>query len=157
MKHKFCIQIIIAVVTYCIHFEYLIQLDTEAPTINKEISVAQAALVFTVFTDNEIFFVVRWHFLCSYRWNMHYTLTTRIRVYCNKIVCCNTWCFVAISTYCHKTTFVGSRCDWTHGNRLLPRKSNCGNKACYRNIHARSCHMFSRGNTHLMPQFALWR
>ena len=50
---------IIAVVTYCIHFECLIQLDAEAPIINKEISVAQAALVFTVFAHNEIFFVVR--------------------------------------------------------------------------------------------------
>ena len=29
--------------------------------------VAQAALVFTVFALNEIFFVVRRHFLCSYR------------------------------------------------------------------------------------------
>ena len=59
MKHKFCIQIIIDKVTYCINFECLIQLDAEAPTINKEISVAQAALVFTVFAHNEIFFVVR--------------------------------------------------------------------------------------------------
>ena len=50
------------VVTYCIHFEGLIQLDTEAPIINKEISVAQAALVFTVFAHNEIFFVARRHF-----------------------------------------------------------------------------------------------
>ena len=47
------------VVTYYIHFEGLIQLDAEAPIINKEISVAQAALVFTVFARNEIFFVVR--------------------------------------------------------------------------------------------------
>ena len=52
-------EIRLVVVTYCIHFECLIQLDAEAPTINKEISVAQAALVFTVFTDNEISFVVR--------------------------------------------------------------------------------------------------
>ena len=49
----------LVVVTYCIHFEGLIQLDAEAPTINKEISVAQAALVFTVVAHNEIFFVVR--------------------------------------------------------------------------------------------------
>ena len=45
----------LVIVTYCIHFEGLIQLDAEAPIINKEISVAQAALVFTVFTLNEIF------------------------------------------------------------------------------------------------------
>ena len=57
----------LVVVTYCIEFEGLIQLDAESPTINKEISVAQAALVFTVFALNEIFFVVRRHFLCSYR------------------------------------------------------------------------------------------
>ena len=50
---------ILAVVTYCIHFECLIQFDVEAPIINKEISVAQAALVFTVFAHNEIFFIVR--------------------------------------------------------------------------------------------------
>ena len=49
----------LVVVTYCIHFECLIQLDAEAPIINKEISVAQAALVFTVFARNEIFFVVK--------------------------------------------------------------------------------------------------
>ena len=58
---------ILAVVTYCIHFECLIQLDTEVPIINKEISVAHAALVVTVFAHNEIFFIVRRHFLCSYR------------------------------------------------------------------------------------------
>ena len=40
----------LVVVTYCIHFEVLIQLDAEAPIINKEISVAQAALVLTEFT-----------------------------------------------------------------------------------------------------------
>ena len=40
MKHKFCIQIIIDKVTYYINFECLIQLDAEAPTINKEILVA---------------------------------------------------------------------------------------------------------------------
>ena len=57
---------ILAVVTYCIHFECLIQLNAEASIINKEISVAQAALVFTVFAHNEIFFIVRRHFLCSY-------------------------------------------------------------------------------------------
>ena len=50
--------------TYCIEFESLIQLDAESPTINKEISVALAALVFTVFANTEILFVVR-HFLCS--------------------------------------------------------------------------------------------
>ena len=49
----------LVVVTYYIHFEGLIQHDAEAPTINKEILVAQAALVFTVFAHNEIFFVVR--------------------------------------------------------------------------------------------------
>ena len=49
----------LVVVTYCIRFEGLIQLDAKAPIINKEISVAQAALVFTVFAHNEIFFVVR--------------------------------------------------------------------------------------------------
>ena len=49
----------LVVVIYCIEFECLIQLDAEAPTINKEISVAQAVLVFTVFAHNEIFFVVR--------------------------------------------------------------------------------------------------
>ena len=49
----------LVVVTYCIEFESLIQLDAESPIINKEISVAQAALVFTVFAHNEIFFVVR--------------------------------------------------------------------------------------------------
>ena len=31
----------LVIVTYCIHFEGLIQLDAEAPIINKEISVAQ--------------------------------------------------------------------------------------------------------------------
>ena len=45
----------LVIVTYCIHFEGLIQLDAEAPIINKEISVAQAALVSTEFTLNEIF------------------------------------------------------------------------------------------------------
>ena len=49
----------LVVVTYCIHFEILVQLDAEAPTINKETFVAQAALVFTVFAHNKIFFVVR--------------------------------------------------------------------------------------------------
>ena len=49
----------LVVVTYCIHFEGLIQLDAEAPIINKEISVAQAALVFTVFAHNKKFFIVR--------------------------------------------------------------------------------------------------
>ena len=58
---------ILDVVTYCIQFECLIQLDAEAPIINKEISVAQAALVFTVFALKELFFLVRRHFLCSYR------------------------------------------------------------------------------------------
>ena len=43
------------VVAYCIEFEGLIQLDVESPIINKKISVAQAALVFTVFAHNEIF------------------------------------------------------------------------------------------------------
>ena len=57
----------LVVVTYCIHFEGLIQFDAEAPIINKEISVAQAALVFTEIALNEIFFIVRRHFLCSYR------------------------------------------------------------------------------------------
>ena len=56
----------LVVVTYCIEFEGLIQLDAESPIINKEISVALAAPVFTVFTHNEIFSVVRRHFLCSY-------------------------------------------------------------------------------------------
>ena len=42
----------------CIHFDGLIQLDAEAPIINKEISVAQAALVFIVFAYNEIFLLV---------------------------------------------------------------------------------------------------
>ena len=55
------------VVAYCIEFEGLIQLDVESPTINKEISVALAALVFTVFAHNEICFVIRRHFQCSYR------------------------------------------------------------------------------------------
>ena len=54
------------VVAYCIEFEGLIQLDVESPIINKEISVARAALVFTVFAHNEIFSVVIRHFLCSY-------------------------------------------------------------------------------------------
>ena len=45
----------LVVVTYCIEFESLIQLDAESPTINKEISVALAALVFTVFAHIEIF------------------------------------------------------------------------------------------------------
>ena len=49
------------VVTYCIEFESLIQLDAESPTINKEISIALAALVFTVIAHNEIVFVVRRH------------------------------------------------------------------------------------------------
>ena len=56
----------LVVVTYCIEFEGLIQLDAESPIINKEISVAPAALVFTVFAHNEIFSVVKLHFLCLY-------------------------------------------------------------------------------------------
>ena len=52
------------VVTYCIHFEVLVQLDAEAPIIISEDSIAQAVLVFTVFASTEILFVVR-HFLCS--------------------------------------------------------------------------------------------
>ena len=40
---------------------------------------------------------------------------------------------------------------------VLPQKRNCCNKVCYCNNHVGSCHMFYRGNTHLMPQFALWR
>ena len=47
----------LVVVTYCIHFEVLVQLDAED-------SVAQAALVFAVFANTEILFVVR-YFLCS--------------------------------------------------------------------------------------------
>ena len=46
----------LVVVTYCIEFESLIQLDAESPTINKEISVALVALVFTVIAHNDIFF-----------------------------------------------------------------------------------------------------
>ena len=57
----------LVVVTYYIEFEGLIQLDAESPIINKEIAVAQAALAFTLFAHNKIFFVVRRHFLCSYR------------------------------------------------------------------------------------------
>ena len=53
----------LVVVTYCIEFEGLIQFDAESPIINKEISVAQAVLVFTVFAHNEIFSVVKGHFL----------------------------------------------------------------------------------------------
>ena len=56
----------LVLMTYCIEFESLIQLDVESPTINKEISVALAALVFTVIAHNEILSVVRRHFLCSY-------------------------------------------------------------------------------------------
>ena len=56
----------LVLVTYCIEFESIIQLDAESPTINKEISVALAALVFTVLAHNEIFSDVRRHFLCSY-------------------------------------------------------------------------------------------
>ena len=56
----------LVVVTYCIEFEGLIQLDAESPIINKEISVALAALVFIVFEHNEIFSVVGRHFLRSY-------------------------------------------------------------------------------------------
>ena len=56
----------LVVVTYCIEFKGLIQLDAESPIINKEISVALATLLFTVFAHNEIFSVVRRHFLCSY-------------------------------------------------------------------------------------------
>ena len=56
----------LVVVTYCIEFESLIQLDAESPSINKEISVALAALVFTVCAYTETFSVVRRHFLCSY-------------------------------------------------------------------------------------------
>ena len=54
----------LVVVTYCIHFEGLIQLDAEAPIINKEISVTHAAPFFTVFAHTEFLFVIR-HFLCS--------------------------------------------------------------------------------------------
>ena len=54
----------LVVVTYCIHFEVLVQLDAEAPIIIQEDSVGQAALVFAVFANTEILFVVR-HFLCS--------------------------------------------------------------------------------------------
>ena len=56
----------LVVVTYCIEFESLIQLDAESPTINKEIFVALAALVFTVCAHTKKFSVVRRHFLCSY-------------------------------------------------------------------------------------------
>ena len=56
----------LVIMTYYIEFESLIQLDVESPTINKEISVALAAPVFTVFVHNEFFSVVRRHFLCSY-------------------------------------------------------------------------------------------
>ena len=70
----------LVVVTYCIHFEGLIQLDAEAPIINKEISVAQAALVFTVFAHNKIFFIVRRHFLCSYRRNIKHLLIQLIQL-----------------------------------------------------------------------------
>ena len=45
----------LVVVTYCIEFESLTQLDAESPTINKEISVALAALVFTVCAHTEFF------------------------------------------------------------------------------------------------------
>ena len=47
----------LVIVTYCIHFEVLIQLDAEAPIINKEISVAPAAL------PRETFVVRVQHFL----------------------------------------------------------------------------------------------
>ena len=70
----------LVVVTYCIEFGGLIQLDVESPIINKEISVAQAALVFTVFTHNEIFSVVRQHFLCSYRRNIKHLLIQLIQL-----------------------------------------------------------------------------
>ena len=43
----------LVVVTYCIEFKGLIQLDAELPIINKEISVTQAVLVFTVFAHNK--------------------------------------------------------------------------------------------------------
>ena len=56
----------LVVVTYCIEFESLIQLDAESPTINKEISVSLTALVFTVCTHTKKLSVVRRHFLCSY-------------------------------------------------------------------------------------------
>ena len=56
----------LVIVTYCIEFEGLIQLDAESPIINKEISIALAALVFTIFAHNEKISVVRRHFLCSY-------------------------------------------------------------------------------------------
>ena len=54
----------LVVVTYCIHFEVLIQLDAEEPIIIEEDSVAQAALIFAVYANTEILFIVR-HFLCS--------------------------------------------------------------------------------------------
>ena len=53
----------LVVVTYCIEFEGLIQFDAESPTINKKISVALAALVFTIFAHNKKVSVVRQHFL----------------------------------------------------------------------------------------------
>ena len=56
----------LVVVTYCIEFKGLIQLDAESPTINKEISVALAVLVFTVLAHTKFFSVIRRHFLCSY-------------------------------------------------------------------------------------------
>ena len=43
----------LVLVTYCIEFESLIQLDAESPTINKEISITLAALVFTVLSHNK--------------------------------------------------------------------------------------------------------
>ena len=64
----------LVVVTYCIEFESLIQLDAESPTINKEISVALAALVLTEFAHNKKNSVVRRYFLCSYK-AKHETLT----------------------------------------------------------------------------------
>ena len=70
----------LVVVTYCIEFEGLIQLDVESPIINKEISVALAALVFTIFTHNEIFSVVRLHFLCSYKRNIKHLLIQLIQL-----------------------------------------------------------------------------
>jgi hypothetical protein len=85
------------------------------------------------------------------------SITTRIRVYCNEFFGRNTCQIVAIHTYCHKMEFVGSRCDWTHGNRLLPQNYNCGNTMCYYNNHVSSRHAFPRDNTYLMQQFGLWR
>ena len=53
----------LVVVTYCIEFEGLIRLDAGSAIINKEISVALAALVFTIFAHSENFSIVRRHFI----------------------------------------------------------------------------------------------